>query len=256
MSNENDVPLGEGSRRYYDRLFGDRIRQVNKGGAPRRDSSGPTGSGRAGCGVLIAVFVLIRILSLVFRTHPSTLPTLPHFEVGMPQQPRDWGVPHARDNDDEAKVLLAKEDVPLLGGLCYRIAKESRQLESTPGKRICELLPPDANALLRRAANGELLRDDEQEVLLEALDELLHDATFYDGRSFRHVPGVARLRPRIDNGPAAAPGTPRFNRLVLEKCYPEQIVPFNERRHLDPQERERWRLRAQRDLNQARQEHD
>lgn len=253
MSTENDVPLGEGSQRYYERLFGDRVRKVNKGGgAPQNSGGGSNGSGRAGCGILIAGFVLIRILSVVFHSHPSTMPTLPHFEVVTPPpQPRDWGIPHAKDND-EANVLLAREDIPLLGGLCYRMDRESRQPESTPGKHICKLLPPDAQALLRRAAKGAILRDHEQELLVEALEETLHDDRFYDGPSFRNV----SLRLRIDNGPVAVPGTPRFNRLVLEKCYPKQIVPLNERGHLDALERERWRLRAQLDLNQVRQEHD
>jgi hypothetical protein len=253
MTSENDVPLGDGSRRYYEQLFGNRIRQVNKGGgAPRGDSGGSSGPGRAGCGVLIAVFVLIRIFLIVFRSHPSTVPTLPHFPVVMPQQPRDWDVPPVKNNDDEANVLLAKEDVPLLGGLCYRIDRESRQAESTPGKHICKLLPPDAKALLRRAAKGELLRDHEQDLLVESLEEMLHDANFYDGPSFRGK--VLRLR--IDKGVIVGPGTPRFNRLVLEQCYPQQIVPLDERGHLDAQARERWRMRAQMDLNQARQEHD
>lgn len=113
MSTENDVPLGEGSRRYYEQMFGDRIRQVNKGGGsvPRRDSGGSNGTGRAGCGVAIAIFVVIRIIAAVLSTHshPSsrsyTLPPPPPFNGGM--QKRWDGKPVQNDKapGDDVKWL-------------------------------------------------------------------------------------------------------------------------------------------------------
>ncbi len=76
MSTENDVPLGEGSRRYYEEKFGDRIRQVNKSGgsAPNHDRGGSTGTGRAGCGVAIAILVAIRVISAILNSHSHTSP--------------------------------------------------------------------------------------------------------------------------------------------------------------------------------------
>jgi hypothetical protein len=84
MSTENDVPLGEGSRDYYERKFADRIRQVKKGGAsaPNRDNGGSNGTGRAGCGVAIAIFILIRIVISVLNSHSHT----PTYHYSPPPQ--------------------------------------------------------------------------------------------------------------------------------------------------------------------------
>ena len=88
MSTENDVPLGEGSRDYYERKFADRIRQVRKsGGAPRGDKGGPNWNGRAGCGVAIAIFMLIRLIIAVLNTHSHSsshnYSPPPRFNPGM-----------------------------------------------------------------------------------------------------------------------------------------------------------------------------
>jgi hypothetical protein len=104
MSTENDVPLGEGSRGYYERKFSDRIRQVKKGGgsAPNRDNGGSNGAGRAGCGVAIAIFILIRIIISVLNSHSHT-PTYhyspPQLNPGMQKHWEGFRVP-----DDKAPL--------------------------------------------------------------------------------------------------------------------------------------------------------
>lgn len=75
MSTENDVPLGDGARRYYEQLFGDRIRRVNKGSdsAPQgNDGGGSNWNGRAGCGGAVAAFIIIRILIALAHSSWST----------------------------------------------------------------------------------------------------------------------------------------------------------------------------------------
>jgi len=291
MSTENDVPLGEGSRRYYEQQFGDRIHQIKKAGgsAPQPSGGGSNWSGRAGCGGIFVVFFIIRLILLFVRTQSDT----PSYNYSPPQHHQfDFGeqkrledlVLKDKDNDELPRLedilgphldkqdpdvgkpnddkfagperLLTEADVPLLEGLCYRMDQESRQPGPTPGKRLCTPLPPPDQQRLIKASRGELRRDDEQRQLLRALDLVLHDAALYDGPSFEKVPGVADwvlLNGMIGN---PAKGTPRFNRLLLEKCYPEQIVPLNQRDLINPLGRTLWKRRAKLDLDKARQKYE
>lgn len=288
MSSENDVPLGEGSRRYYEQQFGDRIHQIKKAGgsAPQRNNGGSGwGGGRAGCGVVFVVIFILRLIFLFVNTQsskPSQDFTLPQhqFDFGEPKRLVDFPAedqdkdeiqrlqdilrqmekqhPDAgKQNDDnfpDPECLLTEADVPLLEGLCYRIYQESLQPGATPGNRLCTPLPPPARQRLIRAACGERLRDDEQRQLLLALETVLHDANLYDGPSFQNVPGARVLA--LLNGQRGNPvkGTPRFNRLLLEKCYPDQIVPWKERDLVNAWGRAQWIRRAQSDLEKARQQ--
>jgi hypothetical protein len=70
VSNEDDVPLGEEARRYYEQQFGERIRQVRKGGSQPNGRSG--GTSRAGCGMVIFVFIAIRLLFAITRCTPDS----------------------------------------------------------------------------------------------------------------------------------------------------------------------------------------
>lgn len=75
MSTENDVPLGDGARRYYEQLFGDRIRRVNKGSDSAPQNNGGGGSnwnGRIGCGGAVAAYIIIRVVSALTHTSWST----------------------------------------------------------------------------------------------------------------------------------------------------------------------------------------
>jgi hypothetical protein len=73
MSTENDVPLGEGARGYYEQKFGERIRQVSKGSKQPRDTgSSSRTKGSAGCGVVFFVFILIRLIASFSRSNSHT----------------------------------------------------------------------------------------------------------------------------------------------------------------------------------------
>ncbi|MGH7172432.1 MAG: hypothetical protein ACRELF_13130 [Gemmataceae bacterium] len=291
MSTENDVPLGESSRRYYEQQFGDRIHQIKKGGgsAPQRDSGGSNWNGRAGCGGILAVIFIIRLIAALVSSQSST----PSYNYSPPPQQQfnddmrkqlddlavqdkaadkilkdldealrqggqknvpDFGVEDERDG--AAKFLLTEADVPLLEGLCYRIYQESRQPGATPGKRVRALLPPSARQFLDKAARRQILRDNEREQMLEALNALLPIADLYNAASFQNVPDAPRaLLNGIGDDPARS--VPRFNRWLLEKCYPRQIVPLTERPRLKNEwERAGWKRRAQFDLELARQQYE
>jgi hypothetical protein len=276
MSTENDVPLGEGSHRYYEQKFGDRIRQVNKRGGPARDPGGSNWNGRVSAGVIIGIIIVIlRIMIAASRSgsHTSSYtynpPQPPPFdaelqrrlnEIGIQGDQKDVFVPNgmpmfgkmpgAREDDP----LLTDADVPLIEGLCYRIQQESLRPGQTPGGRIHQLLDEGVWKMLDQAARGQPLLEDEKEELLDALnDDALAQRDFTAGPSFNLVPGFATLRLMRDR-PAGGVELWKYNRRVLEMCYPEQIVPLHERSLLDGPAREQWRKRARLDLEKARQE--
>ncbi|HEY7328907.1 MAG TPA: hypothetical protein VH592_14785 [Gemmataceae bacterium] len=132
MSTENDVPLGEGSQRYYEQLFGDRIRQINKADSARQaDNSGSNNSGRLGCGVMIAAFFLIRLFTTFLNTHSHSSthspphPSPPPFRV---QQPNVGHLPviDARDEDMRRFLDQFREDKEAAEEKPIRIQPENR----------------------------------------------------------------------------------------------------------------------------------
>lgn len=273
MSTENDdVPLGDEARRYYERRFGDRIRKVRKGGGAAKASDGGSfwNGGRAGCGGLVITFFIFRLIVALFRTQSHTsydYSQPPAFNP--PQRFRELfdkeeqqkrflppGLPVQKE-DEEAAALLDVSEVPLLEGLCYRIYQESRQRQPTPGGRIGTLLDDAAKNLLRKAARGQKLDAEQIDALVDALNELLRRPDFFDEPSFRNVPGVAdllagrRLRARD-----FMRGSLAFNRTLLEMCYPRQIVPFTQPELLGGPALDAFRRSAQADLAQARQQYE
>ncbi|HWG44928.1 MAG TPA: hypothetical protein VN688_19320 [Gemmataceae bacterium] len=278
MSSENDVPLGEGSRRYYEQQFGERIRKVSKSGnTPPSNGGGWNWNGRAGAGLILGViFIVIRIILVVARTD-SSAPSYTYKPVVPQKLEADFhfrkhlnDVPIQDDAKDiqpdpafgplalipnPANPQLDQRDVPLLEGLCYRIHTESQQFERTPGSRICRFLNADEQALITKAARGQALNRNERFDLIVSLKVVLQRADFFDGDSFRTValPAELVLRHNADpNQPAEE--IRQFNRSLLERCYPEQIVPLRERDTLDDQSREQWRKRARADLDKAKKE--
>jgi hypothetical protein len=278
MSAENDVPLGEGGRSYYEHQFADRIRQVNKSARPVRNGTGPNWSGRAGGGgvALFVGLILVRIFIAASRSgshtpsYTYTPPPQPRFDVEMQKRLNEIGIrgdqndvfvpnglfgPAGAGMNPQAEPRLDAADVPVLTGLCYRIQSEHLQSPRTPGGRICQLLHAGERQLLARASRAEALNEDERRDLIDALNEILAEADFFDGGSFRSVPLPADFVLRHQQLPAQDPGAVQeFNRLLLEHCYPKQIIPLRERPTLTPQAREAWQKRALADLQQARQQ--
>jgi hypothetical protein len=71
MSSENDVPLGDEARRYYERQFGERIRQVRKRGGTSPNVGSKRDEGAGTVVVLGVIFILINIMLAVARTDSS-----------------------------------------------------------------------------------------------------------------------------------------------------------------------------------------
>jgi hypothetical protein len=106
MSSENDVPLGEGARNYYEQQFGHRVRNVaNPGVRPPASNTGGgnrggTGWWGGGVGVVVVVIVIIlRFVSAASRDHSK-----PSYNYQTPPQPRR----DEKQKNDQIDDLLRK----------------------------------------------------------------------------------------------------------------------------------------------------
>lgn len=267
MSTENDVPLGEEARRYYEQQFGKRIQQIKKGGkAPQHNPSGsfnwfsPAGYGR----IAAAAFLMHLIVTFV-RTQSNT-PTYPPLPVLPPPAFVNQEKPLAEQiqevNAEAEAVLLRASDVPWPEGLCYRIYQESLRPDASPGKHLLKLFDPNARRLLIQSAQGQALDGNESQALLIGLNDVLEHADFWDEEAFQQPPPFAEI---LNKGRIAAQlqgfddllaTRMKERRLLLEHCYPRQIVPLNERHRLDERARTEWVRRAQRDLHEAHRKYE
>lgn len=263
MSTENDVPLGEGARQYYEQQFGARIRQVKKGGGqPSGGSSGNWGKG--GCGTIVLVFIGIRVIAALFRSSgPSSQsyhynpPPLPPMQQPMQLDELFVNPPNARLGlPEEADPHLSNaNDVPLLQGLCYRIYQESRRPEPSLGRLMVKRLDPEMRDWLIDVARGKELGDVERLFLLTTLDLTRSEANFWQAKELLEVPVIKDFA-RTRKEPFPLFLSMRERRRILELCYPRQIVPLTERDTLDDAGRARWQKIAQADLEAARKQYE
>jgi hypothetical protein len=270
MSSENDVPLGDGSRRYYEQKFGDRIRQVSKSGGKDTNSGGSKWNGRAGIGgVIFIIFIVLRLVAVIGRNDRPPVQQQGDFNE-IQRQMDQTRLQNQADkirfrngiHERTLKQLLEtpsfrEEDVPLLTGLCYRIDRERRRLKPTPGGQIYKLLDESSRKLLVKSAERDNLDVGERALLIAGLNKVLDREDFYDEAAFLDMPDIVNLRLNNKlhlNNPDAFPLNARSaNRRLLEKCYPEQIVPYLERASLKEKQVE-WFTRAHLDLLEAREQ--
>jgi hypothetical protein len=261
---------------HYEKQFGDRIRSIRKGARP---DGGPRWNGGVVAGILIGVLIAIMRIASNTSSPPTPQWHLPQafhqppmddrarFEKAL-QELRDQGIlpPDAfpglagvPDVQPEDPNSLNEGEVPLWEGLCYRIHQESLKPQPSPGRQICSLLDEDQLTLLRRAAGGAQLDDDERGDLLEAFNDVLENSKLYDAEAFRRVQGaVAGGLPdprNINPGVEVEKTIRRINRPLLESAYPEQIVPARLKNKLDDRGRNLWKDRARRDLEAAKKQY-
>jgi hypothetical protein len=75
MSSENDVPLGDEARRYYERQFGERIRQVRKRGGTPPSPGGSKEDEYAGTALILGVICIITRIILFGASTDSSEPS-------------------------------------------------------------------------------------------------------------------------------------------------------------------------------------
>lgn len=258
MAAEEDVPLRDAAR-HYEQKFGDKLRQVRKGGARPPAGGGGSGAGRgAVAGAIILTVIVVRLLigfagSSSRRSTPSHTFTPPP-RIDFDQQrkafedladlqremdERRFGrppvVPALPGEGPAPSYRFEEGDVPLPEGLCYRIEQEAGAAGAfNPGKRVTRLLDSAAREMVRRAARGEALPRVELDELRAALNELLDRRDFYSPAHFldlRLPPEVTATRDRLEAQvvPVPAEEVRQMNRLALEAAYPAQIVPARAR---------------------------
>lgn len=206
MSTENDVPLGEEARRFYEQQFGERIQQIKKGGkAPQHNPRGsfnwfsPAGFGWiAGAAFIMHIFVSFIRPQSNTPTYPP-IPVLPSLEFVNQEKPLAEQIQEV--NAEAEAALLRASDVPWPEGLSYRMYQESLRPEASPGKHLLKLFDPNARRLLIQSAQGQALDDNESQALLIGLNDVLAHADFWDEEAFQQPPPFAEI---LDKGRIAA----------------------------------------------------
>ncbi len=125
-----------------------------------------------------------------------------------------------------AAAVLIPSDIKQWTAFSGGIAEDVDRGAPSPGRRVWEMVYPEVQGMLRRAAQGESLTTAEKEKVLEALNRLLVREDFYDEKCFRRVrlnaEGTALLRQ--DRREMTSAQTARFNRLLLEASFPNALV--------------------------------
>ena len=189
---------------YYENQFGDRIRNISKGGtkppAPPRSGSGGRTAG--GAGVVIGVIFLIRLLvsfgssssshtSHNFNTPPMQFQQPQPMQIQVPPMIRHRRFPPELNppagnqvmNDEQVRRLLQQngledpqkgsplltaEDVAFLPAFCRRLQRQGPTTELTPDRRVYDGLDADGRKLL-----AEIAADLKLEPAPEKRDEML-----------------------------------------------------------------------------------
>jgi hypothetical protein len=265
------LPSGENSPDYYERMFGERVRKVVKPGGRYPTSGAKHWNGGTGVGIVAVVLVLALRIALGSFNHsrsyepPPPMPFKHGLQVLPPMMerpnldPHVWPLPNQIPVLERPNLLIQEDDVPLLGGLCYRIHHESRQGAPTPGKCICAHLANPALNLIRRAAMGAPITNAEGGELIAALNEMLQNKVIYDQASFAkvHLPDKeVQISRKFDKGSRFKPGQLlQVNRVLLQAAYPNQILPASRTDALRSEAmRKFWLAKATRDLDDARRE--
>ncbi|MCX7934682.1 MAG: LptF/LptG family permease [Planctomycetota bacterium] len=173
---------------------------------------------------------------------PTAKQVIKHWPVG--QTNREWRITSSRmsywgisellakrrrlrsDLRHFASALLIPSDIkqwPIFAG---GIVEDVDRGAPSPGRRVWELMTPEVQGLLRRAAQGENLTTGEREKALAALNRLLVREDFYDEQYFRrarlNAEGIA-LRHQ-ERSELTAAQIARFHRLLLEASFPHALA--------------------------------
>ena len=109
--------------------------------------------------------------------------------------------------------------------ICQQITAAGNGTAASPKRRVWQLLPEDGRAVLAEVADANQWNSERREQLAGLLDDLIARDDFYQSKSFQGVklPGEAkRILPRRQD--LAAAELRRFNRVLLEAAFPDEIV--------------------------------
>jgi len=125
--------------------------------------------------------------------------------------------------DAEHPALFRAADIQNWPSFAANLAEEAGGT-ATPAGRIMQRLPDDLRQSIRRAAGSGAIGPELQEQVRAALNDLLDDGDFYQQEAFAGVELPAPAEQLLAGLGRASPAqVERFNRLVLEAAFSEQI---------------------------------
>lgn len=122
----------------------------------------------------------------------------------------------------DLSLLLNLDEIQVWPGFCAKLANEGKGPSPGPSRRIWELMPPEAQAIVQR---DDLDRGAKRAVV-RALNDMLLTKDFYEFRHFESValPSEAKALLARERGELSGEQVQRLNRLLLEAAYPSEIA--------------------------------
>ena len=121
--------------------------------------------------------------------------------------------------------LLNASDVRNWKRFCGKLQGQGKADEPSPGRRAWQLLPAEAKSTVERGAQGRKLTDEDHSQIVEALNVVLKDRSFYRQEDFATttLPEVSERYLKRDPRLLSEKQYLWLNRLLLDSAYPETI---------------------------------
>ncbi|MBM4034741.1 MAG: LPS export ABC transporter periplasmic protein LptC [Planctomycetes bacterium] len=121
---------------------------------------------------------------------------------------------------------LGSADVADWPALCTALDKQAAAKDPSPGKRLMDLLPPDAQAAVRAAAKGTTLGQKRKAELATAINGVLRRPDFYREADFKGVVLPAEAQELLKPGAKALSEAQarKLNRALLGVAFPGHLA--------------------------------
>ena len=166
----------------------------------------------------LAVLILLSIVAWVIQPRRAAEGKIPLVWVSDDN-------PARREQIELFNVLLHACDVADWPALCRELCQRGTTGNACPARRVWELLPSSARAMVRAAAQGESLDDVRTQRILSALNDVLRRRDFFRREDFQQValpPDVEKLLKR-DREALSEMEARDLNGRLLELAYPGQV---------------------------------
>ena len=130
----------------------------------------------------------------------------------------------------KASPLLRFDEIFSFNGLASKLAAARNSETPGPAQRIWKFLTPETQkSVTAMAANGETVNGAQQD-LLRSINQVLHRPDFYREKDFESItPEVRNFFASFNGKKIPANEVGRYNRLLLEAAFPQEIEPLARR---------------------------